>query len=323
LVGRLIETRGGRPVLAGSAVVQAAGLAVIGLAPSLAVFLAGWVVLGLAMGAGLYDPVFAALGRLYGERARGPITQVTLWGGFASTVCWPLTAFLVHQVGWRGACLVYALIALGVICPLYWFGMPAEATRSPLPPAHAAAGHSARRRTTVMLYATAMTLAMVITTVVSVELIALLEARGLSLAEAVGLGALFGPAQVGARALEAVFGHRHHPIWTLVLAAVGSAAGLAMLAGGPTLIAAGLILYGAANGIRSIARGTVPLALAGQAGYAALMGKLALPMLVAQAASPAIGALLMRHWGPDGTLATLCTAALCGVALTAALLPRR
>jgi predicted MFS family arabinose efflux permease len=238
-------------------------------------------------------------------------------------VCWPLTAFLVHQVGWRGACLAYAAIALGVIWPLYRFGMPAEAPRQPARRTQAGSGGLDHRLVAVVLFGAVMTLASVITTVVSVELIAMLQARGLTLAEAVGLGALFGPAQVAARMVEAGFGHRHHPIWTLVMSTVGVTVGLAMLAGSPTVIAAGLVLYGGASGIRSIARGTVPLALVGQAGYAALIGRLALPMLVAQAASPAIGALLMRRVGPDGTLAVLCTAALATVALTVALLRRR
>ena len=125
-VGRLIEARGGRPVLMASAGLLAAGLVTIGLAPALPVFVAGWAVLGLAMGAGLYDPVFAALGRVYGEHARPAIANVSLFGGFSSTVCWPLSAFLVEHAGWRGACLAYAAVALAVILPLYAFGFPRE-----------------------------------------------------------------------------------------------------------------------------------------------------------------------------------------------------
>ena len=123
-VGRLIDARGGRPALAASAVLLAAGLLILGLAPTLAVFVAGWLVMGLGMGAGLYDPAFSTLGRLYGDAARGAITQVTFFGGFASTVCWPLSAFLVDHLGWRGACLTYAAVHIGGVLPLYAFGVP-------------------------------------------------------------------------------------------------------------------------------------------------------------------------------------------------------
>ena len=71
-----------------------------------------WLVIGLGMGAGLYDPAFGTLGRLYGENARSAITQITLFGGFASTVCWPLSALFVEQFGWRGTSLAYAAISI-------------------------------------------------------------------------------------------------------------------------------------------------------------------------------------------------------------------
>ena len=117
-VGRVIQARGGRPVLALAALLLAAGLMVLGLSPTLPVFLAGWLILGLGMGCGLYDPAYATLGRLYRAEARSAITALTLVGGFASTVCWPLTAFLVAQVGWRGTCFAYAGLHLTVSLPL-------------------------------------------------------------------------------------------------------------------------------------------------------------------------------------------------------------
>ena len=326
-VGRLIEAHGGRKVLAASAGLLAAGLVVIGLAPTLPVFMSGWAVLGLAMGAGLYDPAFATLGRLYGEQARPAITQVTLFGGFASTACWPLSALLVEQTGWRSTCLAYAAIALLVILPLYWFGVPPEAPAAPRIAADARTDKAMPRRRwfALVTFATIMTLASVIATVVSVHLLTLLQARGLGLAEAVALGMLIGPAQVSTRVLEAVFGHRYHPVATLLISTVAVAAGLGMLTGdtpasGTGIIAAGLFLYGAGSGIRSIARGTVPLALFGRAGYATLMGRLAMPALAAQAASPAIGAVLMQQFGAAGTMGALCAAAAANIAMTCVLI---
>ncbi|SIR37855.1 hypothetical protein SAMN05421641_1501, partial [Paracoccus thiocyanatus] len=91
-VGEAIRHHGGKPVLALSALLLAAGLLILATAPVLPVFIAGWIVLGIGMGAGLYDAAFATLGGIYGREARSAITTLTLWGGFASTVCWPLSA---------------------------------------------------------------------------------------------------------------------------------------------------------------------------------------------------------------------------------------
>ena len=128
-VGRTIERHGGRPVLAASAGLFAVGLCGLAAAPSLPLYLAAWLVLGLAMGAGLYDAAFATLGRLYGQGARQAITNLTLFGGFASTACWPLSAYLVSSLGWRGTCLVYAALHLAVALPLYLLTLPRVAGR--------------------------------------------------------------------------------------------------------------------------------------------------------------------------------------------------
>jgi MFS family permease len=107
-VGRAIGEHGGRPVLAIGALCLAAGLALLGLASNLGLYLGAWLLIGAGMGAGLYDAAFSTLGAIYGKDARGAITFVTLFGGFASTVCWPLSALLVEHLGWRGACFAYA-----------------------------------------------------------------------------------------------------------------------------------------------------------------------------------------------------------------------
>ena len=153
------------------------------------------------------------------------------------------------------------------------------------------------------------------------HVLTLLQARGLTLAAAVSLGALIGPSQVGARVLEAAFGRRHHPIWSLLVSTTVVAIGLGMLLGPASIVGAGLILYGSGSGIRSIARGTVPLALFGRDGYAVLMGRLAAPILVAQAASPSLGVLLMIHLGADMTIAVLAGAAVFNIVLVLPLVP--
>ena len=325
-VGKTIEHVGGRPVLATSALLLAAGLLGLAASRSTLTYLAAWLVIGLGMGTGLYDPAFATLGRTYGDEARPLITGVTLWGGFASTVCWPLSAFLVSHVGWRGTCVAYAGLHLAVTLPLYLRGLPRE-TRRPAPTQRsktasaASAPRVADHRYTFALLAIGLTLASVIMTVVSVELLAVLEAHGMSTASAVALGALVGPSQVAARVVEHMLARRRHPIWSMLAAMLLVAVGLGMLLLGPGVVAVGLVLYGAGGGIRSIARGTVPLALFGREGYATLIGKLAMPMLVAQAASPAIGAVLLGAMGATGIIVALAVAACINIVPVVLLLP--
>jgi predicted MFS family arabinose efflux permease len=311
-------------VLATSAALLALGLLGLALAPSLPLFIAAWVVIGFGMGAGLYDPAFSALGRLYGDDARPVITQVTLFGGFASTVCWPLTAFLAERLGWRGACLTYAALLFALVLPLYLLALPREAERPPKP---AAAGSPPpgyvrpEQRAAFLLLAASFTLAYGTMTVIGVHLLMLLQAQGVALAAAVGLGALIGPAQVGGRLLEMAFGKRAHPVWSLVASSVLVAMGLGLLVAAPGFAPACIVLYGMGSGIRSIVRGTVPLAMFGHEGYAVLMGRLGLPTLLATAAAPMLGTWLLQWVGPTGTLAFLFGAALLHFALVLPLVP--
>jgi MFS family permease len=234
-VGRAIARQGGRPVLAVSAALLAAGLSALALAHSLPAFLIAWSLIGLGMGAGLYDPAFATLGRLYGHEGRSAITTLTLFGGFASTVCWPLSAFLDAHLGWRGACLIYAGFQLAVALPAYLFVLPREPQRpAPLAgvaisPPHAQAKPKFPGNAVFLLLAATITLSSVISTTLSVHLLTVLQARGLTLAAAVGLGALVGPSQVAARAVEMVIARYHHPIWTKVASTSLVAIGLAAL----------------------------------------------------------------------------------------------
>lgn len=322
-VGRTIEQLGGSRVLAAAALLLAAGLAVMAMAPGVPIYLAAWVLLGAGMGAGLYDAAFSTLGRLYGAQARSAITQLTLWGGFASTVCWPMSAWLVETVGWRGTCLAYAGLHLVVTLPLALFAVPRETRRDLLVPQPDAAvlpaEALANRVSMVLLLAAILTTAGIVAAIWSVHLITILQAGGVGLASAVALGALVGPAQVGARVIEMASGGRHHPIWTLATAAVLIAAGLVLLSAGVGLLAVALIAYGAGNGIWSIARGTLPLTLFGPRGYAVLMGRLAMPSLIAQALAPSAGALLLQHYGARATLAALACLALLNLVGVAAL----
>ncbi len=319
LVGRLIERHGGRPVLSASAVLFGAGLVLVAVAPHIIVFYAGWIVIGLAMAAGLYDAAFSTLGRLYGESARQPITAVTLFGGLASSLAWPLTAYLNEAVGWRGTCLIYAAMHLAVALPLYRFVLPREAVREAV--VHASNGAQTPKNETLIFVALAATfaLAILIASTNAVHLLTFLEHHGAGAAAAVALAALVGPAQVAARALEMAIGRYHHAIWTLAASAALVAAGVVLLWRGQEPLVAALVLYGAGVGISSIARGAVPLALFGPDGYAARMGKIARPVFIASAAAPTLGALAIEAWGVSTTLAILTGLAAINVAIVAAL----
>ena len=323
-IGRAIARRGGRPVLAVSAGLLATGLTALGTAQSLPAFLSAWLLIGLGMGAGLYDPAFATLGRLYGHGGRSAITTLTLFGGFASTVCWPLSAFLDSHLGWRGTCLIYAGFQLAVALPAYLFLLPREGPRTAPPPVssnsqvRAPASHDSRGITFFLLAAT-ITLSSVISTTMSVHLLTVLQARGLSLAAAVGLGALVGPSQVAARTIEMMIARYHHPIWTKVASTSLVAAGLASLWLKAPTIPLALALYGAGIGLESIARGTLPLAIFGPERYPVTMGRIAMPSLIAQAVAPSIGTALIEAGGADGAMGVFVASAVCNVLLAATL----
>ncbi|MBM9593584.1 MFS transporter [Roseitranquillus sediminis] len=308
-VGSLIQRHGGRPVLASAMALIAAGLALLAAAPNVAVYLCAWILLGVGMGAGLYDAAFAALGRLYGRDARRAITALTLWGGFASTVCWPISALLVESIGWRGTCLSYVALHLTVTLPLCLILPRAEPPLQSKAASRSAPASSPLRDPKFWLLALAGTTLAMIASLWSVHLISIMQAHGLTLAAAVALGTLIGPAQVGARVVEMLSGGRHHPIWTMLAATLLVAAGFAGLRAGVPASAA-VVAYGAGNGIWSITRGAMPLSLFGPDDYPAIIGLLAAPALIASAFGPAVGAVVIERFGAEGALALLAGAAL-------------
>jgi hypothetical protein len=323
-VGKLIDRHGGRPVLLASSLCYAAGLASVGLAPALPVYLLGWVLIGAGMGTGLYDAVFAALGRMYGSEARGPITNLTLFGGFASTICWPLSAFMIEHAGWRMACFIYAGLHLFVSLPLQMSVVRKAAAAI----SETGASNSekpaeqpwlANESTIFALLALVLSLAAGVGSIVVVHLLIFLQARGVDFAVAVSLGTLFGPAQVGARVVERLFGNRYHPIWTMIGSCALMAIGLLMLSSGLPVLVLIIVLYGAGYGVSWIGRGTLPLALFGPVRFPRLMGKLAFPSLIVQALAPSAGALLIEAGGTNATIGVLTAFALINVVLIAVL----
>ena len=298
--GRAIDRWGGRPVLVGTNVVFAVGLAALSQASGPVTLFAAWIVVGLAMGSGLYEAAFSTLVRLYGRDSRNVITGITLIAGFASTVGWPLSAWLEASLGWRGACLAWAAMHLVV-------GLPLNASL----PRSSGDGHVAfssegavdndrkgRQSWTAPLLAFVFAATWFISTAMAAHLPALLQAGGASLAVAVAVGALVGPAQVAGRLVEFGVLRRVHPLLSARLAALMHplGAGLFALAGAP--VAAGFaLLHGAGNGILTIAKGTLPLVMFGPAGYGHRQGVLMVPARIAQALAPWLFGLWLDELG--------------------------
>ncbi len=322
MVGRAIVRFGGSRVLATGSLLLAAGLTGLALAPNLPLYLLAWVVLGFGMGGALYDAAFSTLGSIYGASARSAITTLTLFGGFASTVCWPLSALLVETIGWRGACLSYAAAHLVYSVPVLLLALPRHPTV--LKPAHAPdaappPGHAPPRRGSMLLLTLIFIGGSAVFSIMSIHLLTFLQALGLPLAAAVALGALIGPSQVGARVIEILLGRHYHPVWTLMTSAFLVCLGIALLFSGFLLPAACLVLYGAGNGIWSIARGTVPLALFGPADFPRILGALAKAAFLSQAAAPLLGALAITHFGENATVLGLAALAFLNLGLVALL----
>ncbi len=301
LAGRLIDRHGGRPVLAATSGVFAAGLLALGLAQGFATLALAWLLLGLAMGGGLYDAAFAALVRLYGREARPAITGITLLAGFASTVGWPLTAWAEAQLGWRGACLAWAAAHLLLGLPLNSLLPRAAAPAAPAAMGTggpAAAPEASPARHLAPLLAGVFALQALVSTGIATHLPALLQAAGATRTAAVATAALVGPAQVAARLLEAGLLRRLNPLLSARAAALGHPTGAALLlAAGPVGALPFAVLHGLGNGLVTIVRGTLPLALFGAGGYGARQGWLTLPARLLGALSPWAFGLAMAQWG--------------------------
>jgi hypothetical protein len=286
-----------------------------------------WALIGLAMGGGLYDAAFATLVRLQGQDARLAITGITLMAGFASTVGWPLSAWLEVQHGWRQACLVWAGLHLLVGLPLNALvpaarPSPGPSTAAdPVQPQAAAPverddHHDAAQRRNRALLAVVFAATWFVSTAMAAHLPRLLQASGASLALAVAAAALVGPAQVAGRLLEYALLARMPALRSARLAALAHplAAALLLLAGAPVAWLFAL-LHGAGNGILTIAKGTLPLVLFGPAAYGARQGWLMMPARVAQAFAPYLFGLALDRWGPAALGGSALVGALAWVAL--------
>jgi hypothetical protein len=283
-------------VLSISNLTLAAGLTLLGCSYSIPVLMVAWLLLGVGMGAGLYDAAFAALGRIYGEAARRSITGITLLAGFASTVGWPLTALGLETIGWRNTCFAWAAAHILIGLPLNFFMLPAvKGAKAVI--AASTKPHIPIDRTMILLAFT-FAAAWTVTGAMAAHMPRILEAAGATTVQAVAAGALFGPAQVLARIIEASFLSRYHPLLSTRLACLTHPIGAAILAvAGGAASSAFAIFFGLGNGILTIARGTLPLAIFGPQNYGYRLGIIGAPARMAQAVAPLAFGLLIDTMG--------------------------
>jgi len=314
--GRLIDTHGGRDVLAASNLVFAAGLALLAWAAGPVTLTLAWAVLGVGMGFGLYEAAFATVTGLYGREARNAITGITLFAGFASTVGWPTSAFMIDALGWRGACMTWAVLHLVVALPLNRF-LVAKAP-APAPTTTQADAAPAGVPWTMIILAAVFAATAFVSTAMAAHMPRLFEALGATPAAAVFAASLVGPAQVAARVAEFAVLRKASPLITARLAAGLHPVGAALLAFvGPVAAIPFVLLHGAGNGLLTIARGTLPLALFGPAGYGLRTGLLAAPARLLQAGAPLLFAVALDAMGPLAAL--LLSGSLTGLSLLALL----
>lgn len=310
-VGALIDRFGGHAVMPFGSLIGALGLVGLVTAQAPWVYFGAWIVLGVAMAASLYDPAFATLARIFGAAARTPITALTLVAGFASTVSWPVTQFLIGTVGWRGAYLVYAALLAFLAAPLHAFALPRRRAE------RAAPAQTVDREPAVLLPPRGIPFALVasafasyafVPSALSAQLLAIFERFGLSPTVTVAIGMLFGPAQVLARVCELSFARHLHPLWTARFAAcllVTAFVPLALLSFSTPVAAVFAATFGVANGLMTIARGTVPLALFGAGGYGLLVGRIGGSFLVVQSVAPVLVASVAEHTSDGFALAVV------------------
>jgi MFS family permease len=310
--GRAIDRWGGRGVLVVSNVVLACGLVLLGAAWNATVLFAAWCVLGFGMALGLYEAAFATLVRLHGTNARGPITGITLIAGFASTVGWPVTTLLAEYFGWRAACYAWAATHVFIALPMNVLLIPRPArSASGVDSEHGKTEDSAPPSTRTWrnywrpfyLLAIFGATTSFVTSAMAAHLPGLLLAVGTTSIAALTASALLGPAQVVSRLTEFLAARRFkfHPLLTARIATAFHPVGGTMLAfvGGPASIASLFaVLHGAGNGMITIAKGTLPLAIFGPVGYGHRQGLLSMMGRVMQAIAPYTFGLVMETQGP-------------------------
>lgn len=308
-IGRAIDARGGRVVLAGGSLLAALACAALALVQGPLTLLAGWLLAGFAMAATLYDPAFATLHVLAGASYRRAVTALTLFGGFASTVFWPVSQALLDAIGVHATFACYAALHLAVCLPLHVALVPRVSVTVVHTAATAGAQPPVAGGRTFAFLAFALSIAAFAASALSAHLVGFLTAAGMTPREAVLIGALFGPMQVAGRLME-FMAVRHVSVTlagTIAFATLAAALAVFVFVEASFALAVVFVaLYGWSNGVMTIVRGTVPAELFGRERFGALLGRLAKPQFIARAIAPAVLAgLLVLDPGRHATLVAL------------------
>ncbi|NKI72292.1 MFS transporter [Collimonas pratensis] len=320
--GAIIDRFGGRILMGAGSVLAAALLALLSHVDSVAELYLVWAGIGIAMSATLYQPAFAVITQIFGAEYRRAITLLTLFGGFASTIFWPLTQFLLGQYGWRETWMIYAIANLVLCVPVHallpvFEKWPSAATTAVT--ANKITLATVLREPRFYLATGAITLNALVFSAMSLHLISILQARGVSPGHAAAIGAMVGPMQVLGRILETTIGKKATSrqvaliaIWLLPLSLA------LLLAPSEWLFIYGVFaaMYGIGNGVMTIVRGTLPAELYGRETYGAISGAMATPVLIAIAAGPFVASLVYSLTGGyAGTILALIGIALLGAVL--------
>jgi predicted MFS family arabinose efflux permease len=311
LVGRELDRRGARLVMTMGSVLAALALVACALAPNIWAFSAAVIFAETATCLVAYEAAFAGLTQIYRHEARRGITLITLIAGFASTIFWPLTQWMLGVLDWRWTLLVFAAVHLIVCTPLH-----ATALRRAVPRGQDDIKEvpgavdppmllGPDRRRALILFTLAIMVSGLVMSAFPVHMLRIIENEGFSAQAAALIAMVMGPAQVLARFVEVVGGHRFDPLMTGRVALGTLLASIALLLAMPASLGTAVAFaafYGAAQGLVTIARATVPLQLFGANGYGALMGRITGLRFLANAASPFLFAFTMTHLGIDTAL---------------------
>jgi len=307
-IGRRIDRTGPRLLMTAGSIVYGLSLLTTALSQGPVVYLLSWAGMGVASTLALSVPSSIAMAQIAGSRARQGISMLTIIGGFASTAFWPLSGALDALVGWRGTLLIYAAVHLFACAPIHFFMLPKAAPVLPLGTASASTAGGLPpelRARAYRLLSVSLCFGAFVFTGMIVYMIEVLRALGHSPASAVFLGSMIGPAQVGIRAFELLFGHRYSIMTSAVFgsALLPFCLALAMAAGGnfgAALVC--MLAYGMSNGLKAVQRATLPLALFGRGQFGAYMGRLALPQGIVSACAPIVLATVLDRFGALGVL---------------------
>jgi len=322
--GIMIDRYGGHRVMPLGSLLGALGLCGLVLASNRIAYVVVWMLLGAAMGVSLYDSAFATLARIFGGKARGPITAVVAAGGFASTVSWPTTHLLTGTIGWQSTYLVYAGLLGLLAAPLHFLALPRSYAEPETPAAETVepVARLSQRSASVAIVAAVFAANAFVFSGLSAHLLAIFNRIGLDQCTVIAIGALMGPSQVVARLCQLLFIRQVHPLWVARFAVAMLITAFTVLAlfglSGPVAVTF-IVMFGATNGLMAIARGSVPLALFGSAGYGRIIGRMSGPQFVMQSAAPLVLAFVVERSSDVVALALVAAVAIAELACLAAI----